>query len=191
MSEPVWLTTEEHRLLAVLLDLVLPGDDASPGAGGAGGADYVDQLLGAFTFDPPRIWAGGPFSGRHGGEAGFERWLELGRWEQLAWRIRLEGSGGQPSREFNGAVKGWQQLYREGLRELGADFADLDPQARTGRWQHADAAWRDLVFTHACESLYGDPVYGGNRGGSGWSAIGFGGDTQPLGWSDAEVEGRA
>ncbi len=43
---------------------------------------------------------------------------------------------------------------------------------------------------HACESLYGDPVYGGNRDGAGWAAIGFAGDVQPVGWTDAEVEGR-
>ena len=29
---------------------------------------------------------------------------------------------------------------------------------------------------HACEATYGDPVYGGNRDGAGWRAIGFDGD---------------
>ena len=67
MAEPVWLTGAEHRTVTALFDLLVPADGVSPGAGECGGADYVDQLLGAFTFDPPRIWAGGPFSGRHGG----------------------------------------------------------------------------------------------------------------------------
>ena len=40
---------------------------------------------------------------------------------------------------------------------------------------------------HACESLYGDPVYGGNRDARGWAAIGFDGDVQPRGWTDDEV----
>ncbi|MEZ5176741.1 MAG: hypothetical protein R2746_00260 [Acidimicrobiales bacterium] len=45
----------------------------------------------------------------------------------------------------------------------------------------------ELAFTHACESLYGDPIYGGNRDGAGWAAIGFAGDVQPRGWTDDEV----
>ena len=54
------------------MDLLIPGDEWGPGAGEAGAADYVDRLLGAFAFDPPRIWAGGPYSGRHGGAPGFD-----------------------------------------------------------------------------------------------------------------------
>lgn len=190
MTDPVWLTRSEHQVLEALLDLILPGDAESPGAGTAGGADYVDHLLGAFHFDPPRIWAGGPYSGRHGGEAAFEHWIALGRWEQLAWRIRLEGSAGQPEREFNGPATGWQQLYRDGLAGLGDDFLAVDHDERSRRWAAAQPSWRELLFAHACESLYGDPVYGGNHDGVGWTAIGFGGDTQPVGWTDAEVEGR-
>src|SRR6478735_3526106 len=185
---PVWLTDVEHRTLAAALDSVIPGDGVSPGAGEAGGADYVDLLLGAFSFDPPRIWAGGPFSGRHGGEASFGNWLELGRVEELAWRMRIEGSQGRPEREFNGPVTGWQEQYRTGLAQLGTDFADVDPDEQASRLEsHVDEAFRDLIFTHACESLYGDPVYGGNRGGAAWVAIDFAGDVQPRGWTDDEV----
>jgi len=163
----------------------------SPGAGEAGGADYLDQLLGAFTFDPPRIWAGGPFSGRHGGEARFDQWIRLGSLEELAWRMRIEGSQDQPEREFNGPVVGWQQRYRDAFAVLGDDFADVDGDERTARFDATDAEFHEIAFTHACESLYGDPIYGGNRDGAGWTAIGFAGDVQPQGWTDAEVEGRA
>jgi hypothetical protein len=190
MAEPVWLTDDEHRTVAALFDLLVPPDGVSPGAGEAGGADYVDQLLGAFRFDPPRIWAGGPFSGRHGGDGRFDQWIALGALEELAWRIRIEGSQGRPEREFNGPVTGWQQRYRDALAVLGADFPDVDPDERSARLEATGAEFRELAFTHACESLYGDPVYGGNRGGAGWAAIGFAGDVQPRGWTDAEVEGR-
>jgi len=190
MTGPVWLSATEHRNLAALLDLLIPADGISPGAGEAGGADYVDQLLGAFTFDPPHIWAGGPYSGRHGGEAGFDRWIRLAALEELAWRIRVEGSQGRPEREFNGAVVGWQERYRDALVVLGDDFADVAPDERTRRFDATDPTFRELAFVHACESLYGDPVYGGNRDGAGWTAIGFAGDVQPRGWTDAEVEGR-
>jgi hypothetical protein len=185
---PVWLTDVEHRTLSAVLDCVIPGDGVSPGAGEAGGADYVDLLLGAFMFDPPRIWAGGPFSGRHGGDASFGHWLELGRIEELAWRMRIEGSDGHPEREFNGPVVGWQEQYRTGLHHLGAGFVDLDPPEREARLQASvGAEFRDLLFTHACESLYADPTYGGNRDGVAWAAIGFAGDVQPQGWTDEEV----
>ena len=184
---PVWLTAAEHRTLSAALDAVLPGDGTCPAAGETGGADYVDGFLGAFGFDPPRIFAGGPFSGRNGGEPGFDRWLVLGALDELAWRIRIEGSQGLPEREFNGPVVGWQQRYRDGLAELGDDFADLDADGRAARLAAADPPFRELLFEHACEALYGDPVYGGNRDGGAWDAIAFDGDVQPRGWTDAEV----
>jgi len=125
-----WLSDDQHRTLAAALDTVLPGDAASPGAGGAGGADYVDGLLGAFTWDPPRIWAGGPFSGRHGGDAGYDRFLELGPWEAQAWRTRIAG---------------WQRAYAAGLASLGDDFADLAHDDRADRLSGmTSGAFRDL-----------------------------------------------
>jgi hypothetical protein len=178
---PAFLTEVEHRNLRALTDRLLPG------AGTAGAADYVDQLLGAFTFDPPRIWAGGPFSGRHGGDPGFDRWLEPAPVEELAWRIRIEGSRGDPTREWNGAVVGWQERYQAILEALGEDLADQSVEEQDRRIAELPGDDRRFVFTHACEAHYGDPVYGGNRDGAGWRAIGFDGDVLPRGWTDAEV----
>lgn len=185
-----WLTDSEHATLRVVMEVLVPNDGISPGAGEAGAADYLDLLLSAFSFDPPRLFAGGPFSGRQGGEAGFDQWLELGALDELGWRIRIEGSNGMAEREFNGPVVGWQQQYRSGLAALGADFCEcpIDEQRRR---LDTDPDFARLAFEHACESLYGDPVYGGNRSGAGWAAIGFDGDTQPRGWTDAEVSSPA
>lgn len=152
-------------------------------------ADYVDGLLGAFLEEPPRIWAGGPFSGRHGGEDGFSAFLPLGRVEALAWRTRIEGSQGLPEREWNGPVVGWQERYRSGLAALGGDFLDLDGEAQDARLD-ADPEFKALLHTHGCEGLYADPVYGGNRDGVGWASIGFAGDSQPRGYTAVEVTGR-
>ena len=73
------LTPTQTLSLIALMNKLVPGDDLSPAAGDSGGAEYVNMLLTAFDYDPPHIWAGGPFSGRHGGAASFENWLELGR----------------------------------------------------------------------------------------------------------------
>jgi hypothetical protein len=178
---PAHLTDVELETLAIVMDLLVPR------AGELGGPDYVDQLLGAFTFDPPRIWAGGPFSGRHGGDASFDRWIELGAAEELSWRTRIEGSRGLREREFNGPVVGLQDLYRAGIASLGDDFVSAAPDEQQCRLDACDEAFRAQVFEHACESIYGDPIYGGNRDAEGWASIGFTGDTQPRGWTDDEV----
>jgi hypothetical protein len=177
-----YLTEHEHDVVRQLADRLLPPHGDFPGAGAAGAADYVDQLLGAFTSDPPLIWAGGPYSGRHGGDAAFGEFLPLSRLEELAWRTRIEGSRGLPEREWNGPVRGWQEIYRDGIAALGdAPLSDdaLDAQPELAQ----------LLFEHACEATYGAPEYGGNRDLIGWRTIGYAGDVQPRGWSDAEVTG--
>ena len=72
------LTEDERRAVGGALEEAVPGSVA------AGALDYVEQLLGAFDHEPPRIWAApGDWSGGPGG------WLELGPWERQAWRSRI------------------------------------------------------------------------------------------------------
>jgi Gluconate 2-dehydrogenase subunit 3 len=183
----IWLTDEEHRRLTAMCERLIPAD-GTPGATDSGVADYIDGLLGAFSFDPPHIWAGGPTSGRAGGSAGFSVFIPLNALDELAWRIRIEGSLGLPEREFNGPVVGLQERYRAGLAALGPDFCDCRPEEQVGRMR-ADRDFTKLVYGHACEGMYGAPEYGGNRNLVGWSNIGYAGDVQPRGWTDAEVSG--
>ena len=149
-----FLTADEHAVLEVVADRLIPPLDAHPGGAALGAADYVDRLLGAFTFDPPLIFAGGPFSGRAGGEASFGRFLPLSRHEDLAWRTRIEGSAGLAERELNGPTRGWQEVYREGIEQLGADFLDIDGDEQERRLRDA-VELRALFYTHACEGAYG------------------------------------
>lgn len=183
-----FLSEHEYAVVTRAADLLLPPHGDFAGAGAAGAAEYVDRTLGAFGFDPPRIWAGGPYSGRAGGDAGFDTFLALSRVEALAWRTRIEGSRGLPEREWNGPVRGWQEVYREGIAALGADFLDRDDDAQRAALD-ATRELRTLLFEHACEATYGAPEYGGNRDLAGWRAIGYAGDVQPRGWSDADVTG--
>lgn len=186
----VYFTPGESRVLSAAVDRLIPPDGDHPGAAALGAVDYIDGLLGAFAHDPPRIWTGGPFSGRHGGEPGFGRFHALTPLEELAWRTRIEGSRGRPEREWNGPVRGWQEIYAAGLDALGPDFDGVDAEERRQRLDAAPEEFRELLYLHACEGCYGAPEYGGNRDGLGWSVIQWPGDTQPRGWTDAEVSGR-
>jgi hypothetical protein len=183
---PTWLTHAEFEVLTAACDRTVPATEHGPGAVAAGVPDYIDGLLGAFTVDPPRIWARGPTSGRYGGEAAFSEFHPLSTLDELAWRTRIEGSQGRSEREFNGPVVGLQERYRSALAALGSDFCELGPDEQDARLATMDE-FADLLFHHCCEGLYGAPEYGGNREGVAWAAIGFAGDVQPRGWSDAEV----
>jgi hypothetical protein len=184
---PLFFTDDEFRVLSAACDRLIP-EDETPGATSAGVPEYIDGLLGAFLVDPPRIWAGGPTSGRYGGEAAFARFHTLGRLDELAWRTRIEGSQGIPEREFNGPVRGLQERYRSGLAELGDAFCDLAPEDQDARLRES-RRFTALLYEHCCEGMYGAPEYGGNRDNAGWEAIEYPGDVQPRGWSDAEVAG--
>jgi len=183
---PRFFTDHEHAVVCACADRLVPPLGRHPGGAALGVADYVDHLLAAFTVDPPLIFAGGPFSGRFGGEASFANFMPLSPNEELAWRTRIEGSRGLAEREFNGATRGWQQIYREGIAALGADFcsAGADEQDRRLGEQRE---LRNTLYAHACEGAYGAPEYGGNHDLAGWRVIDWNGDVQPRGYTDDEV----
>ncbi|MBI2059568.1 MAG: gluconate 2-dehydrogenase subunit 3 family protein [Nitrospirae bacterium] len=187
-------TPEERDTLAALLDSLIPAG-GSPGVVDLGGVEYIETLLNALGFDPPRIFAGGPFSGRSGGADLFSHFVPLSRAEELIWRTRIEGSKGIPEREFNGTVIGYQEAYVKGLAEarevarsvFGKAVADLSQNTRLELVQSLSEEFAKVLYEHAVEAMYGDPVYGGNRDARGWEGIGFEGDRQPIGYSSKEV----
>jgi hypothetical protein len=198
-----FLTGSERATLLAAVDRMIPPDD-DPGGAELGAADYIEGLLAAFAAVDagrsrrPRIFGGGPFSGRHGGAARFGRFVRLTRVQEIAWRMRIEGSLGLPEREFNGPVRGLQSIYRDGLAELddraqargAASFAALLPADRDAVLHEADPGFVDVLYQHTVEATYAPPEYGGNRRLRGWRYIGFEGDRQPLGYSryDAALE---
>jgi hypothetical protein len=183
---------------------LLPGppEDPDPGALEAGAAEAIDLLLGAFTFDPPLIHAGGPFSGRAGGgHDDFADFFPLDAVAELGWRIRLEGSLGKPEREFAGPVRGLQEIYREDLAHLddrakqtaGTTFASLPSPAQDALLSDpSDTQTQELVgvaLANTLEAVYGPPEYGGNRGLAGWAPLRWPGDVQPRGYTRAQISG--
>lgn len=189
------LAPERFATLAALFDALIPGDDQSPGATLAHAAWYVDQLLGAFDVDPPRIFAGGPYSGRHGGADGFSEMQPLTRVEEIRWRTYIEGSLGIAEREWNGPVIGLGQRYAQGLDELdrlalerhGDPFRRLALAQRRSLIEEAAPDFVALAYDHAVEGTYGDPVYGGNLDMLGWAAIDYEGDRQPVGYTARQM----
>lgn len=197
-----FLSAERLRALRALCAHWIPGppDDPDPGAAEAGVADYIDLLLGAFELPQPRIFAGGPFSNRDGGGPDyFSRWLPLDALEERVWRTRIEGSRGLAEREWNGPVRGWQDIYAAGLDALDASaqrwlrrpFAELGTIGRSAvlGWLPGgpDAEFCELAFRQTLEGMYGAPEYGGNRGRVGWAYTHWPGDHQPHTYSEAQV----
>ena len=160
---PVWLSEHEYATLRAACAQMLPSGEGTPGAEEAGVADYIDGFLGAFSFDPPRIWAGGPSSGRKGGVAGFATFHRL----SAAGRAGLAHAAsrarrGCPSASSTGRSSGLQERYREGLAALGADFTEVDGREQRRRLRDNEA-FCELLWEHCCEGMYGAPEYGGNR----------------------------
>ncbi len=185
-----FLELHERVILEAAADRLVPSTaDGHPGARALGVVDYIDGLLDAFAIDPPRIWAGGPYSGRAGGAASFGAFMTLSPLEELAWRTRIEGSQGIPERERMGPIVGWQTQYRDGIAALGTDFATVAGVEQDARLNAVDE-FRDVLYQHAVEGAYAAPEYLGNRDLLAWKAIEFPGDVQPRGYTDAEVEQR-
>jgi Gluconate 2-dehydrogenase subunit 3 len=183
-----FLDDRQRGILEAACSRLVPADD-EPDAAAVGAADYIEGLLGAFLVDPPRIWAGGAFSGRFGGSPSFASFHRLAAQDELAWRTRIEGSRGIPERERLGPVAGLQKEYTEGLAALGEDFPTLAPEQQDVRLRSV-GPFLHLLYEHVCEGLYAAPEYGGNRDLLGWRSIGYLGDVQPRGYSDEEVSGE-
>lgn len=195
-----FLREAELRALRGVVDRLIPGrpEDSVDGALAGRCAEAIDALLGAFSVKPPRIYAGAPFSDRAGSPVNhFRRFLRLDRYEEKAWKLRIRGSRGRKRLEFNGPVKGWQAIYREGLAALNQaasprNFGDLTFAERElilrGSSDRRVAELIDVAFPHTLQLMYGAPEYGGNRDLLGWRYTRYDGDVQPRGWTRREVE---
>jgi hypothetical protein len=180
---------DEHQwaTLDAASELVLPGARA------ARAVRYIDQLLTGLELAPPRVYAGGPFSGRRGypdtmgretlffPPDGFAAFLSLARVDELAWRARIDG---------------WRALYPQVVDELDRAAAAIDAnrpalvllapadQARAlaAFALAAPEDWQVLV-EHVLEGTLAAPEYGGNADLVGWRLAGYDGDSAPLGYS--------
>src|SRR5436190_3382222 len=105
-----FFTPHEAAVVREATARIIPGptDDPTevghPGAREANVVRYIDTMLAAFSFRPPRIFAGGPFSNRAGASGDdMARFVPLPRMRRLGWERRLT----RPHR-----------AYRKGVKEL-------------------------------------------------------------------------
>ena len=159
-----------------------PAEAGHPGAREAGVTGYIDTMLAAFSHgegQPPRIFAGGPWSDRHtSGPDLMARFVPLDPLATVAWRTRITA---------------WQDQYKKGIAALdklaGGDFTRAS-HIKQDKILAAKSVsqFTSLLFEHTIEGLYASPEYGGNRGLVGWKDIAFPGDIQPRGYTPDEVE---
>lgn len=184
-----FLSATDLATLAAVVDRVVPGqpEDLAVGAVQVNCHRAIDAMLAAFAVDPPRIFAGGPYSDRGGSPVNhFAQFLPLDAYEEKAWRLRIEGAPG---------LDGFQQVYSRGLKALAKAYPGFALQPGPVRdvilrttTNKEIVPMRDLAITHTLEFYFAAPEYGGNKGTAGWRAVGFEGDRQPRGYTDAEVE---
>ncbi len=97
----------------------------------------------------------------------------------IAGHGRSASSTARSSAGRSATAKGW--------RRSAATSLSVDGEEQDRRLEAAPEAFRDLLHQHACEGMYAAPEYGGNRDLVAWQAIGFLGDVEPRGYTDAEV----
>ena len=146
-----YFTKKERATLEALVDRLLPPDAASPGAKDLGAARYIENLLTALDGKKPRLFAGGPFSGRtpfpdpKTGMAGhkkpknaFKKFVAPTRLQDIYWRGELFGTAGVAElvaldAQLGGPKTGLRDHYRSGLAKVdeiaeatkGGGFASL------------------------------------------------------------------
>jgi hypothetical protein len=155
-AERVWaaargrfFTRPERATLNALCDRILPRD-TDPGALALDAPRYIERLLTAFDRGVPRIFAGGPFSGRNPfpddsdgtpsrkrPRNAFRQFIPLTRVQDIRWRAEIFGSTTVQGADFNdgilGPLVGLREVYRTGLARVnevatmvaGAPFARL------------------------------------------------------------------
>ncbi|MFZ0718151.1 gluconate 2-dehydrogenase subunit 3 family protein [Mycobacterium sp.] len=159
-----------------------PGDDpgvTTPGAHEANVVRYIDVMLGAFSFSPAKVHAGGPWSNRAGGSVDFmANFVPLDRAQNYAWQQRIANLRSQ----YTAGIALLDQL-------AGGDFTTESKSKQNNILATGQAvSFTQVLFGHAIEGMYSVPEYGGNANLVGWQGIAWPGDIEPRGYTDAEVE---
>lgn len=210
-AEVRYLTDRERRVLAACANAVIPPDDSGPGAAELGAVEFIEKLLTALEYDPPRLHAAGPYSDRNpfpnpdGSPSTrfppdeFLAFLPLSRVQRAGWQLRLYGSrgtpGGGPNDAVLGPVIGLRDLLRDGIAEAIAAFPmpidQVDDMFLRGIFDYLPEATQSQLELLVFQALFSLPEYGGNLDRGGWALLHhYEGDSMPLGYSYIDAAGQ-
>ena len=179
-----YLSPHQAAVLDAATRRLIPGptdnpQETTPGAHEANVVNYLDIMLAAFSFSPPMVHAGGPWSNRAGGSQDFmATFVPLNRAQTYAWQRRLT----QLRDQYTSGIALLDQL-------AGGDFTAVKPATQDSILVYGQAlTFTNLLFGHTIEAMYSNPEYGGNANLVGWQDIKYPGDSQPRGYTPSEVE---
>ena len=67
-----------------------------------------------------------------------------------------------------------REVYRDGIRELGENFASLPADAQDEKLAAMEkGVFFQMLRRHTLEGMFADPMHGGNAGLIGWQLIGY------------------
>jgi hypothetical protein len=181
-----FFTEQERMTLGLFCDRVFPK------ATSLGAVYYIETLLTAFDSNPPKIYAGGPFSGRNPfSKSGvptkefpknsFMEFLPLSRVQEATWRLKIYGSrsipGGYWNEKVAGEVIGLRDLIKSGIQNA------IQEDNKIPDWGRTSSHFQKTVTALVVEGCFSAPEYGGNLENQGWKLASFPGDSLPLGYS--------
>jgi len=187
-------------MLAKLADFILPTRSPKTGKQIYDIVGFVEAFLSAFEQDPPAIYAGGPFSGRHplpvdpAPANNFAQFLPLTRYQRLVWQLRINGPEALDQEPFivlsddlKNNYTGLTDIISQGLTSAAALEDDMAPRpvmadvllSATG------PDFQGIFFSLLAQAAFSAPEYKGNV--TGWQEIFYPGDSLPNGYKDADV----
>jgi gluconate 2-dehydrogenase gamma chain len=176
-----FFTADEEATVDAVVSRLVPGDAADPGAHEAGVSAYIDIKLASCTSFATPTYFDGPFATPVDHAPGPQ--------DGPAKTILVEASE-LPRYGFQSDATP-QQAYRQGLadldrftrREHGVRFVHLGPQRQDAVLEVLEAGeaagfptakgFFAMVLEDTYEGMFADPVYGGNRGYSGWKLVAY------------------
>ncbi len=179
-----FLSPHQAAVLDAATSRLIPGplDETQigqPGAHEANVVRFLDNMLAAFSFSPPMVFAGGPWSNRAGGTEDFMAdFVPLDRAQTYGWQQRIAD---------------YREQYTNGIalldKQAGGDFTKVSKVRQDLILGVGKAVpFTKLLFGHTVQAMYAVPEYGGNADLVGWRDIMWPGDDQPRGYTNAEVE---
>jgi hypothetical protein len=197
-------TPRQQQMLVKLANFILPRHSPTTDQPVFDIVNYLETFLSAFDQDPPKIYAGGPFSGRHpiaGDPApsnAFAEFLPLSRYQRLAWKLRLGGPESLDQEPFiflsddlKNNYTGLRDILSEGLSSAVALEDGMAPRPVMAGvlLSAAGPDFNHVFFGLLAEAAFSAPEYKGNL--AAWPEIFYPGDSLAAGYSGAEISDPA